>query len=807
MAVDPAELAPAEQVLHFEARPRSITAAARRIDPNSKEDLAWVPKKGEKWQEEAWAYVDAVPELKFAAGFAGHALSRLRIYPAVIVDPDQPPVAIQDAVGENGITAKLAADALDETSRLEESEGGIPGLMDSFGTILSVSGDSWAVATPETPTDDETWQVYSESAITKTSKGLARREKPNAKPEEFPPGSFAARIWRRHKRWPALADSNMRAVLSESEELLIYSRQFRAVGKSRNNAGILFLSNKLDLPPPVMGADGKPVPNQMTTLEAGIMASMITPTHDDGSASAVVPHLVRGDGDPEKLIKHFALDRKIDEQAIARVTFLIQRLAHGLDLPVEVLTGIADINHWGSWQIEDQSYKMHLQPLAQVPAAGLAKAFLRPALLTRGNDEIAVRKIVYAIDAASLVVRPNRAADAKDAFDRLAISWDSFRDYLGFDEGDKPTDQELAQRALMGLGDFHRSGLAAPGEAVPGLPSGGGDATSGGDGEMRRQLARALGLVPDTPLAITATARDTSPRVVDLGAQLAEIDTRLREKLRISASAAMKSALTVAGNRLKSRVQGNQVLAKLVKGRTGEEVFAVLGQDRVITASGGDIDGLMAGSFDEVGHDFQMWTAAAQHRTARLLRRYAPDEQRGDEAVARYQRNQDDNRAAAASMLVAGLVTLGSSRLFTPDATPDLGEVDALSVPAGLIREAMAYAGGSSAPTRSPVDDPDSTDVGTVGGVALGADSLAAMGTIDVEVDHWVWVHGDPDRPFEPHEALDGTEFDGFDDETLANNEPWPDFTSFFPGDHDGCTCWAVAVTVSGAETTTIEGD
>jgi hypothetical protein len=473
-----------------------------------------------------------------------------------------------------------------------------------------------------------------------------------------------------------------------------------------------------------------------------------------------------------------------------------------------VLTGVADVNHWSAWQIEDQSYKMHLQPLAQVPAAGLAKAFLRPALQFRGNDEIAVprsrvrdRRGVARRAPEPCRGREGRVRSAGDLVGGVPPTISGSTTAMR-----RPTTNSRSGRSWVSatstVPDW-RSRVKTCRVSRPAV----GTRPSGGDGEMRRQLARALGLVPDTPLAITATARDTSPRVVDLGAQLAEIDTRLREKLRISASAAMKSALTVAGNRLKSRVQGNQVLAKLVKGRTGEEVFAVLGQDRVITASGGDIDGLMAGSFDEVGHDFQMWTAAAQHRTARLLRRYAPDEQRGDEAVARYQRNQDDNRAAAASMLVAGLVTLGSSRLFTPDATPDLGEVDALSVPAGLIREAMAYAGGSSAPTRSPVDDPDSTDVGTVGGVALGADSLAAMGTIDVEVDHWVWVHGDPDRPFEPHEALDGTEFDGFDDETLANNEPWPDFTSFFPGDHDGCTCWAVAVTVSGAETTTIEGD
>lgn len=787
-------------VVTYEARPRSITAAAKRIDPSNKADLAWVPKKSEGWQNEAWTYVDAVPELKFAVGFNGNALSRLRLYPAYIVDRDQAPVPIQDAVGSAGCTQKLANDAQDESSRMDQSEGGLAGLMNEYGKILSVSGDSYTVATPETPTEDEQWSVYSESAMKKSDKGLALRMTPNGKPEPLPEGSFIARVWRRHSRWPGLADSNMRAVLSESEELLIASRQFRAVMKSRNNAGILFLSNKLD----VVNPNAKP--GELTTLEAGLFASMITPTHDDSSASSVMPHVVRGDGKPDELIKHFPLDRKIDESAIARVTFLIQRLAHGLDTPVEVLTGVADVNHWSAWQIEDQSYKMHLEPLAQVPAGGLAKAFLRPALILRGNDPDAVHRVVYAIDSAALVVRPNRSADAKDAFDRLAISWDALRQYLGFSEGDKPTDEEMAQRAIMGLGLFKRSGLAQPGEDLPGLPSGGGDATSGGDGEAARRfaIAVALGLMPTREAIaapITAASRP-APKPSDVGRILTEIEIRVRERVQSIASETMRSALRVAGVRLKNAAQGNSVLKAQVNRVNPVDVARTLGHEQAITAAGGDMGSLLDGSFDDVGHEFDVLTRAAQDRVIAQIRENAPDEETADVAVERFQRNQDENRATARDALVAGLVALGSRRLFAPDAAAEPGEFDErMSVPAGLVRSALAIAGGSSAPSSSPTDAMGSSDWGIGGGIALGPDAQEAMSTIGLEYESMVWTVGWPSRPFEPHSDLDGLVFTDWTDEALAFDD-WPasDNGGFlFPGDHDGCQCVGMPIYLDGS--------
>jgi hypothetical protein len=53
-------------------------------------------------------------------------------------------------------------------------------------------------------------------------------------------------------------------------------------------------------------------------------------------------------------------------------------------------------------------------------------------------------------------------------------------------------------------------------------------------------------------------------------------------------------------------------------------------------------------------------------------------------------------------------------------------------------------------------------------------------------------VYGDPSArsaPFEPHEALDGVDFETWDDPVLANEEGWPDTDFYAPGDHFGCLC------------------
>lgn len=52
------------------------------------------------------------------------------------------------------------------------------------------------------------------------------------------------------------------------------------------------------------------------------------------------------------------------------------------------------------------------------------------------------------------------------------------------------------------------------------------------------------------------------------------------------------------------------------------------------------------------------------------------------------------------------------------------------------------------------------------------------------------WEHGAPAVPFGPHEDLDGVTWTAENElEALDNPNSFPNAASYFPGDHDGCTC------------------
>lgn len=810
---------------------RSVTAAAKRIDLGSQDAVDLVARrKPEKWKREAWTYFDEVPEVKFAARFMGHALSRLRMFPAVIIDPKEPPVPITDAVDlsvdEGGVSPDFAAAALDSLARVQGADGAT-GLLREFGTILTISGDSYLVADDDAD-GQEQWSVYSESAVAKTDGGrLGIRETPNGKAQPLGADALMYRVWRRHSQWPGLADSNMRAVLSECEELLIFGRQFRAIGRSKNSNGILFLSTLLDTArgPATPGQDG------LTKLERDVMQGMVTPSQDEGSAASIVPHIIRGQGDPDQLIKHYSLDRKIDEKAIERIEFLIRRLAHGMDLPVEVLTGVAEANHWTAWQIEDSTYKAHVEPTAMIPASAIAREVCRPSLLEGGFDVRDVMRLVVAVDPSDLVVRPNRGQDAKDAHKAGAMSDAALLGYLGFPDSDLPEPEERLLRMVMNRGigsqgltrdllrlvgfeevpsaaDAAEEEAAAIAEGQGELPAGNADGSqpipgTQDDEDVRRRMALArLAAVASgrpVPRAIAAASAPASP----LGDRLSALDVRLRDRLQIAASAALTEALRVAGNRLRARAQGDAELRDAVRvdaEDVGAAIVEAIGEASARELA--DVDTLLAGAFDGLEAQFGTWVRAAQDDVARTLRTVAPDDAAADRAVDAYTENQDDDRDAAWLLLVGLLRTTATSRMFTPDATPDDGEFDpTTSVQAGEIRQALARAGGVVEPAAAPSGTVRLVaGDGSTGGVATGPRAVRALVEVNQLVAAWEWNVGLPSRPFHPHQALAGVRFEAWNDAALANSSGFPAYGHYFPGDHRGCQCDAVPVIVAASE-------
>lgn len=836
-AFDPPE--PAEGSYHPAPPPaRSLTAAAKRIDIAAAASPAGGVRGSQKWQHTVWDMVDAVPEIKFGVRFTGNALSRCRLYPGIIVDPSEAPVDMRQALDdpelrrETGITDQFVADAEAESERLASGPDGHGGMMRGFGECLSAVGDSYVLgraAEDDDPVvDDEVWQVYSTDAIVKDKAGaggLRIVEAPGDPGRPIPADAVLYRIWRRHPRWPGLPDSNMRSVISEAEELLIIGRSMRATSRSRNSAGLLLLPTELDPspkppraapgtpgdppgPPTVDGTAQVPATGEWTEFEMAIMRSFVTPTEDDGSPASVVPHMIRGAAQWLKEVRHLGIERGIDKEALARVDHLIRRIAHGTDLPVEVLTGMAEANHWTGWQIEDSTYKAHVEPTAQIPAAGLTAVHLRPALLSHGHPVDLVRRTVFGIDPAGLVVRPNRTQDAKDAFRDRVISRAAYLRYLGFPDSDAPDNYELAERYVWerGIGGQDLTAqimnMLRLVEAVPGavkdspvtLPSliapsveateevatdVPGDDEDGGEegGEPTPDTQPSGGETPDDEPDTAAVALQAAAVALpDLGQTLGTIESRLRDRLMIAASEAMAQALQRAGNKLRGAVQGNPDLAAEVNGQPASEVGRILGSERAPIS---DPDELLRGAFDDLRGRWDAWTEQAEGEAAAAVAAVAGsvDIDAGD---------SDRDRGWEALLL--GLLALGRTRIFAAAESED-GEIDVTSnVPAGIVRDALSVAGGSAA---------DARPFGLAGqagppGLLTGQRWRVALRRVDIVAQGWVWRTGFPSHPYRPHTELGGAEFTSWDDRVLANESTWPRTSHYYPGDHRGCQCDAI---------------
>lgn len=428
------------------------TFASRRLDMGDDAQRRRATAGSNDWQNEAWEYADEIEEVKFATGFRGALMKRLTLYAGAVVAPDQPAVPVDDAPD---IPAEIAAAANAELDRLGTLDQKAE-LLGQWGAIATVSGESWLVGRDDpVASTGETWRLYSEANIVRGTDGraLAVRDRPMGKPADLNAATdVAVRIWRPHARWPDLADANMRSVLATCEELLIYARSLRAIGKSRTTANALYIANEIGDAPK---ADGTP-----TEMEKRWTQAMVTALTDDAAPASVVPFLFRGPaafGQGQKAVPAkdaiFTIDlsRSSDEFVLERIEFLVKRLAHGLDVPVEALTGLSDVNHWTAWQIEDSTYKTHIEPDALTFATAITTELLRPALLDLFGPTALpfIRRIVAAINPAALVVRPNRSADALEAFDRWAISWRALRDHLSFGEDEAPDDEELLLRLTL----------------------------------------------------------------------------------------------------------------------------------------------------------------------------------------------------------------------------------------------------------------------------------------------------------------------------------------------------------------------
>jgi len=455
--------------------PRALTAAAAQLKIGDKSEAEQFKNRraaaSSAWQSEAWEYYDAIGEIKYAFNLVASVVSRIRLYPAVVSNPAESPSPIRNV---EAFDQRIVAASERALARLDSAYGGQAGLLRDAALNLQVTGECYLSQIPVKVSDNtpESWDIRSVDEISVDSRGNViispRRELKTAGGGSqkgvyvLPKGAFIGRIWKAHPRFSEEADSSMRGILDLCAELLLLNRTFRATARSRLNAGALYLPDGLSVAAnpdpdfPYSDADGiyeGPTPEELEDeFEDQLMDAMTTPIKDEDSASAVVPLIIRGPAELGDKIKQFKFERSFDPALAQRADRVLERILQGLDVPKDIVTGLANVKYSNALQIDEALYKAHIEPLMLLIADALTVVYLRPYLLANGFTEPEVERIVVWYDPSQVATRNDRAADADSGFEKMAVSFETWRRAHGFSEAEAPSPTEVALRLLVEKG-------------------------------------------------------------------------------------------------------------------------------------------------------------------------------------------------------------------------------------------------------------------------------------------------------------------------------------------------------------------
>lgn len=762
---------------------RILTASGRRIDLTDRRTMGSLARTRMGWQRDAWNYRDLVGELAGSLRFRANAMSKVALTVGQVQDGDDQPIGVDSDKCTLAPQVKKAAQAA--LDRLPWRDG--YGFLGRLDTSFSVAGEAWLHCRVEKGV--ERWQILSIQEIESTGDQMTEVGAPGQQGRVIDPQTEALiRLWVPHPGYRHLADSPLRSCADTLEDIVLTGREIRAASRSRIAAnGVLFVTSNMALVRRTSNADDP------ADFQTELDAAMLAPIANEGDAGSVVPIVIEGDAEDIKAVRHLTLERETAADLGAKLDRFLTRMAESIDVPPTVVSGLQDTNHWNAYVITSETFRNHLEPGVRLMVDSLTEGYLRPSLTmpsTEGGWGLTTEEadqVVVWYDASKVTENPNRAADAKDAYDRFVIGAKALRENTGFSEDDQPTDKEL----LLMLASKVSVDPATAGQLIAQVvksinppvvvpvpePGNQPDTTP----VPARQPEVEPPVTPNRPPGLTA-ASGPALRIISAD-RLATIDTLLLERFMVAAEDAVARALEKANARVRSAAQGKLERSQLA---AHTELAAYLGQARV-SELGLTEDILLSAAFVGLAETFTAWSTQAIRQAVKAA---ASMVGLPLTAVAELTRTMTARIPHAWNRLAHALHARAITALFGRTGTERRGENPDAVVKAGDIRTALAEIGGTP---PGGVAEGGASDH-PLGGIGLGADIVALVSRTAGPPIGIMWVYGtDPRDTFEPHLRLDDHRFDGPHDRRLVPpvGYEWLG-THMHPGDHGGCRCHTV---------------
>lgn len=470
------------------------------------------------WQVQSWRYYGA-PDGTVAAGLRTNqgAIGEVRFVMGWVAQQIGR-VSWHVKIGDKQLDDDEAAELIKQVANVESTI--------IIATNLIVAGELNYIAVDkdklETITGNPHWETIAGPSLpgTDEARWIAISVVEKERKEILEQADLNLRgIWP-HPGRQTVPDPPIRGVL----DILAEIEQLQDLAFSQNRSriaqmGILTVANEFDMAVP--GGDFG------TSLEQAINAPIADPRKSSAS-----PILLRG---PFELMTGSLSNgargvqwtkpiQDFDERLDDKMRFLIQRLAWGFPVAPEILLGMTATNRAVAFQIEESTYRSHVEPIAQLVGRVYAGA-LR--LIMKDQTE----HIEVTPDATVLLARRHSVADAKDAYDRNLASGKWVRRVLGIDEEDAGTEEDL-QRILALKGKQESQGREADPSEVSGNEPVKASAGMASNAQLIEALNGALSIAHSSAVARAGAAARTRLSRMTLTPPL-EIDPEVTDNRRL----------------------------------------------------------------------------------------------------------------------------------------------------------------------------------------------------------------------------------------------------------------------------------
>lgn len=398
-----------------------------------------ISNDGHAWQREVYRHLSICGEARYAVNFFGNGLARAFLG---IAEPG----AMHRSEWMTGQPENLTLDSIFPTPRAQAA------FLKAAGVHLSAVGEFYLVGRGHEEYDNDTegqvWEIV--SVLEVSVQGDAWQiDYANGRKITLTEEDVVIRFWIPRPDNRMEADSAMRSMLPLLSEIEWETRHIFTQLRSRLiGAGVWFLPQNLTFPtPPAIDGEEQATTNEAESFmlmlaEAG-MEVINNPDDPMYPITVMAPTEAYDKIDQGKLIKFWS---EIDDKAMILRNDAIRRFALGMDLPPERVLGMAGgggavgdrdgaANHWTSWQIEEDTIKMHFEPMLDVICDGLSLSVIQP--LHPGTKKIVV------FDTTNLRLRPDRSKESIELFDRGLLAgavtlrengFDPAIDGMGLDE-------------------------------------------------------------------------------------------------------------------------------------------------------------------------------------------------------------------------------------------------------------------------------------------------------------------------------------------------------------------------------------